>query len=259
MGGLGNNILQVLATIDAGKPSYSSLLQSKNLVTGFLGWAIHDNVIWELFDPPEYSSSPYYLAELMDVFLLMLSKKTNRRILSKKFLLGNVEHALDDLSSVCGYTHPLTADQYEFLAKKKCHLRLNLQLVERIAVHVRRGDLGDNQSLGLLQAEAINQAVINEIDRHSLPVVVFTNDSQWCSENLSFEYQFAEQNLGKSPVVNDFYGLACSSILICANSTFSYTAAMLGCNKRVVAPSPFFRYEPIYLPNQWATFDAIFE
>ena len=261
MGGLGNNIFQVLATLDSRhKPIYSSFLQRSNLITRFLGWKIHENVIEQLFDLEVVQPRGFCLSESLDVLLLSCSKILGCEVLSRNYM--NRTPYLKEMiysTKLGGYMHPLSLEQFNFLSSKRDFLKASLERVDQIGVHVRRGDLGDNAALGLLESEAFNNVVKKEASYSQYPVVVYTNDKSWCERNLTFDYEFSQSLPSLNPVVNDFIGLASSATLICSNSTFSYTAAMLGCNERVLVPSPFFKSESIYVPDKWIPFLAEFE
>lgn len=261
MGGLGNNILQVLATLDSGhQAKYVSFLQRQNVITRFLGWTIHENVIEQLFDLEVIQPKRFFLLESLDVLLLSCSKILGREILSRNYM--NSTPSLKDIicsSAIGGYMHPVSLEQFNFLSSKRHFLKASLEKVDQIGVHVRRGDLGDNSALGLLESETLNNVAKKEVSFSGYPVVVYTNDKDWCERNLTFEYEFSKSSPVLNPVVSDFIGLASSATLICSNSTFSYTAAMLGCNEKVLVPSPFFKSESIYVPRNWTPFLAEYE
>ncbi len=261
MGGLGNNIFQVLATLDSErKPIYSSFLQRSNVITRFLGWTIHENVIEQLFDLEVAKPRRFCLSESLDVLLLSYSKILGCEVLSRNYM-----NRTPDLKEILysaklgGYMHPLSREQFNFLSSKRDFLKASLERIDQIGVHIRRGDLGDNAALGLLERETLNNVVKKEASYSGYPVVVYTNDKSWCERNLTFDYEFSQSLSSLNPVVSDFIGLASSATLICSNSTFSYTAAMLGCNERVLAPSPFFKSESIYVPDEWFPFHAEYE
>lgn len=261
MGGLGNNIFQVLATLDSrNKPVYSSFLQRSNFITRFLGWTIHENVIEQLFDLELVQPRGSFLSEALDVLLLASSKILGCEVLSRNYM--NSTPYLKQIiysTKLGGYMHPVSLEQFNFLSTKRNFFKASIDSVEQIGVHVRRGDLGDNAALGLLESETFNNVVKKEASYSEYPIVVYTNDKSWCERNLTFDYEFSQCLPGFNPVVSDFIGLASSATLICSNSTFSYTAAMLGCNERVLVPSPFFKSESIYVPDKWIPFLAKYE
>lgn len=261
MGGLGNNIFQVLATLDdEHQVEYNSFLQRRNAITRLLGWTIHENVIEQLFDLKVIKPKGFYISEGLDVILLSFSKILGRKVLSRTYM-NRTPSAKEIIYStkLGGYMHPVSLEQFNFLSKKRHFLKASLERVDQIGVHVRRGDLGDNIALGLLESETFNNVVKKEASYSGYKVVVYTNDKGWCERNLTFDYEFSQSLPGLNPVVSDFIGLASSATLICSNSTFSYTAAMLGCNERVLAPSPFFKSESIYVPDKWISFLAEYE
>ena len=261
MGGLGNNIFQVLATLDSEhKAFYTSFLQQKNAITSFLGWTIHENVIEQLFDIDVVQPSGFYLSEALDALMLSCSKILGCKVLSRNYT-NRTPSIKETISSTVlgGYMHPVSPEQFNFLSTKRHFFKASLERVDQIGVHIRRGDLGDNSALGLLESETFNNIVKKEASSSGYPVLVYTNDKDWCERNLTFDYKFSQTSSGLNPVVSDFIGLASSATLICSNSTFSYTAAMLGCNEKVLVPSPFFKSESIYVPSNWIPFLAEYE
>ena len=261
MGGLGNNIFQVLATLDSERKAiYNSFLQRRNAITKFLGWTIHENVIEQLFDLEVVQQRELHLSESLDALLLLCSKILGCKVLSRNYMKRTPFLKETTYSTVLGgYMHPVSLEQFNFLSTKRHYFNASLEKVDQIGVHVRRGDLGDNSALGLLESETLNNIVKKEVPCTGYPVIVYTNDKDWCERNLTFDYKFSQPSPDLNPVVSDFIGLASSATLICSNSTFSYTAAMLGCNEKVLVPSPFFKSESIYVPSNWVPFLAEYE
>jgi hypothetical protein len=261
MGGLGNNIFQVLATLDdEHQVEYNSFLQLRNAITRLLGWTIHENVIEQLFDLKVIKPRGFLISEGLDIILLSCSKILGCKVLSRNYMIRTPSaKEIINSTTLGGYMHPVSLEQFNLLSNKRHFLKVSLERVNQIGVHIRRGDLGDNTALGLLDSETFNKVVKKEISYSGYKVVVYTNDKGWCQRNLTFDYEFSQSLPGLNPVVSDFIGLASSATLICSNSTFSYTAAMLGCNERVLVPSPFFKSENIYVPDKWISFLAEYE
>jgi len=256
IGGLGNNILQVLSFSSLEHHQsikYYDFLQSHNIVTKILKWKLHPSVIYDMVDiKPERLNLFIILA---DVLLLYISKITNRRILGRKFLIGSYEIKS---SVICGYMHPLSFNDFYRIHNSK---KFNFTFVKSavIAVHIRRGDLSLNPNLGLLTAEYYNLAVKQELTHLCRRVVVYTNDLNWCQSNLNFQFYIPETPSKKSNLLTDFFGLCSSSTLICSNSTFSYSAAILGVSDRIIVPHPFNKNEPIFIPENWIKIHASYE
>jgi hypothetical protein len=257
-GGLGNNVLQILYA-----KSYESLnglrfisyFQNRNIITKILSWTLHSDVASEIFDL-NYDVRRFDLI-LRDLLSLFLSRMLNRSIRDCSFI-SNAASIPSHI--IMGYAHPTTeVDFNRLLDASKSILKIDIPLLNHIAVHVRRGDIGNNDSLGLLLPCYFNNAVSSEILRYRRPVIVYTNDKKWCKENLDFEFTFDSPRLHTSDVVSDYLGLCSASCLVASNSTFSYTAALIGRAKTVIVPSPFFKNELIFIPEHWVKFSASYQ
>jgi len=113
--------------------------------------------------------------------------------------------------------------------------------VDRIALHVRRGDylLGGNPSFhGVLTGEyyvAAVQAIRDVLG--NLPVIVFTDspkmvsEEAWVSEISHLDFA---PSLG---VIEDFTEIAISRAIICSNSTYSWWASYISNSDHIILPS----------------------
>lgn len=131
----------------------------------------------------------------------------------------------------------------------------NIELLERIegketvAIHIRRGDYVDNTVLGGLAPlsyykkaiEYINEKIKNPI------FIIFSNDIEWCKENLDFENNNVEYiNWNKrEKSFRDMQLMSLCKHNIIPNSTFSWWGAWLNKNpnKIVIAPKKWFTDE----------------
>jgi hypothetical protein len=257
-GGLGNNVLQILYA-KSYEPlnglRFISYFQNRNILTKILSWTIHPDVASEIFDL-NYDVRRFDLL-LKDLLSLFLSRMLHRSIRDCTFI-SNAASIPGHV--IMGYAHPTSVLEFnQLLDASKSILKIDIPLSNHIAVHVRRGDIGNNNSLGLLLADYFNNAVSSEILRYKCPVIVYTNDKKWCKENLDFEFTFDSPRLHISDVVSDYLGLCSASCLVTSNSTFSYTAALIGRAKTVIVPSPFFKKELIFIPEHWIKFPASYQ
>jgi hypothetical protein len=133
-----------------------------------------------------------------------------------------------------------------------------------VCVHVRRGDYlspaGDH--LGFVGLDYYKKAVAFVAERVPNPhFYVFSDDMQWCIENLSFTYPHTYVHHDRPPdefAEDDLRLMAACQHFIIANSTFSWWAAWLGSKEStiVVAPGRWFRDDAHasneIVPSRWA-------
>jgi hypothetical protein len=111
--------------------------------------------------------------------------------------------------------------------------------LETCSLHVRRGNYVERQQYHPLQTVEYYTKSIETIgkDKHYL---IFSDDIQWCKENLSFieNKTFVEGNKD----YEDLYLMSFCKDNIIANSSFSWWGAWLNKNnnKRVIYPSVWF-------------------
>jgi hypothetical protein len=130
-----------------------------------------------------------------------------------------------------------------------------------ISVHVRRGDyLKHLQHHGVVGSDYIEKAERIILEKVANPVFfVFSNDPEWCKENLKFKSSaiiIDEANAGTND--KDHFRLMskCKHFII-ANSSFSWWAAWLGeyPNKIVIAPEKWLNNSKVntdyIIPEEW--------
>jgi hypothetical protein len=101
-------------------------------------------------------------------------------------------------------------------------------------LHVRKGDSLLNPDMNVLSLEYYKDAVSRFDDDTTF--VIFSDDIQWCKDNLSFIKNKIYIN-----EKSDFTELHLMSMFknnIIANSTFSWWSAWLGDNNNVISPDP---------------------
>jgi hypothetical protein len=126
-----------------------------------------------------------------------------------------------------------------------------LNAVESIAVHVRRGDYVSsplfNANLGTCSLEYYHNAVAEISRRVKNPhFFVFTDDPAWARNNLAMPgpMQVVDHNLGKADY-EDLRLMTHCKYFIIANSSFSWWGAWLGRfpGKIVIAPKRWFNVD----------------
>ena len=110
---------------------------------------------------------------------------------------------------------------------------------ETVSMHIRRGDylnLQDNHPVQPLDYYNKAYDLINDLN---INVIVFSNDMQWCKNNIKFDnITYIE---GETNIV-DMYIMSLCKHNIIANSSFSWWGAWLNENeyKKVIAPINWF-------------------
>lgn len=111
-------------------------------------------------------------------------------------------------------------------------------LEEPVSLHIRRGDFlinsGNHYNLDL----DYYKEALNKIDT-DLPVIIFSDDPQWCEEQEIFSDDRFLIAQGNSSYVDLCLMTLCSRHII-ANSTFSWWGAWLANSKQVIAPTKWF-------------------
>ena len=126
---------------------------------------------------------------------------------------------------------------------------------ETVSMHIRRGDylnLQDNHPVQPLDYYNKAYDLINDLN---INVIVFSNDMQWCKNNIKFDnITYIE---GETNIV-DMYIMSLCKHNIIANSSFSWWGAWLNENvdKKVIAPINWFGpsstlYVGDIIPEKW--------
>ena len=108
---------------------------------------------------------------------------------------------------------------------------------EVISLHVRRGDYITNPNHPTQSLDYYKEALSNFDE--NLPVIIFSDDSQWCNEQeLFIPDRFFISEGGDSKV--DLCLMTLCSYHIIANSSYSWWGSYLAKSKKTVAPSDWF-------------------
>ncbi len=131
---------------------------------------------------------------------------------------------------------------------------------ESVSIHVRRGDYLESKNAkqygGICTLEYYNKAINIIKERFSNPrYFVFSNDIDWCKENLSLENMvFVSNNTGANSWL-DMYLMSHCKANILANSSFSYWGAMLNINVPILVVYPkkwFNSHTPDIFSDNWS-------
>ena len=123
------------------------------------------------------------------------------------------------------------------------------EMIDKVSIHVRRGDyVGNGFYIDLMQIDYYQKAMAEFPNRKFL---VFSDNVPWCKEQEIFrDCEFSE---GKTEIEDMNLMMRCDGHII-ANSTFSWWGAWLGRGK-VVAPSVEKWYsdgvERTVCPKEW--------
>lgn len=124
-----------------------------------------------------------------------------------------------------------------------------------VSIHVRRGDYKNLQHIHPLQSIEYYKNAYNIINDNSINVLVFSDDINWCKENIKFNnITYIE---GETNIV-DMYIMSLCTHNIIANSSFSWWGAWLNNNenKKVIAPLNWFGSDSSFytgdiIPEKW--------
>jgi hypothetical protein len=125
-----------------------------------------------------------------------------------------------------------------------------------VSLHVRRGDYLNIQDHHPVQTIEYYNNCIEELNENNINIMVFSNDIDWCIDNLKYKnitYVLNQTN------VDDLYTMSLCRHNIIANSSFSWWGAWLNRNqnKKVIAPKKWFGINNIHidtkdlLPKSW--------
>jgi hypothetical protein len=136
----------------------------------------------------------------------------------------------------------------EPLVKQNAAVAKQINQVNAVSLHVRRGDYASNSRTtathGLCSLEYYSNAIKYVAERIEEPVFfIFSDDVEWVKENLKMKLpcRYVEHNQGMDSY-NDMHLMSLCQHHIIANSSFSWWGAWLNPNqdKLVVAPKRWF-------------------
>jgi hypothetical protein len=277
IGGLGNQLFGYFAALYAARKSGDSIVldlsrqqanphpSSSILDFGVQGKVRFSNPLGELKSrlvtsaPPIIPKLNYILAKTLRVhapqeigFDLELGTKSKNLTLLGYF--QTYRYFLADALSPGDRRLELVYESDWFKSMKERALE-----VKPVMVHVRRGDYSnpENNYIGTLDKEYYLDGVRLIMPEGSGRQVWVFSDSvdqvrkEFGVEGWGFEYILTPRSVSAAEVMTL---MSMSAGLVISNSTFSYWAAMLGDDPRVVAPSKWFRKgsDPLdLLPPEW--------
>jgi len=133
--------------------------------------------------------------------------------------------------------------------------KYNILNKDTVSIHVRRGDYTKLQHIHPLQSIEYYKKAYDIINDNSINVLVFSDDINWCKENIKFNnITYIE---GETNIV-DMYIMSLCTHNIIANSSFSWWGAWLNNNenKKVIAPINWFGSDSSFytgdiIPEKW--------
>lgn len=144
---------------------------------------------------------------------------------SEKYFKENENIIRNDLEINDSMLYHIT-DKYPFLGKEKV-----------TSIHIRRTDYVTSNGYHPVQTITYYEEALSIINNDK--IVVFSDDINWCKENLNFNNMvFAENNTN----IEDMYLMSMCNDNIIANSSFGWWAAWLNKNaeKKIIAPLDWF-------------------
>jgi hypothetical protein len=114
------------------------------------------------------------------------------------------------------------------------------------SIHVRRGDyLKHPDNFPTVTLDYLRKAMYEVASRGTTKFMVFSDDLQWCKENINGDYDIRFSN--EQNEYNDLCAMASCKDNIIANSSFSWWGAFLNRNPDKVVVSP--HYQNWFGPN----------
>ncbi|WP_305842135.1 alpha-1,2-fucosyltransferase [Photobacterium leiognathi] len=152
-----------------------------------------------------------------------------------------------------------TLNNYQNLIKEMINNSNSLSL------HIRRGDYLSNpeaqKTHGICDINYFNRAVEyllnNKIIDNNTKFFIFSDDIEWCKENISFKNEIIFVSGDSTSPEKDMYLMSLCDNNIISNSTFSWWGAWLNQNKEktVIAPCQWFKEKSLdssdIIPAGW--------
>ena len=243
VGGLGNNLFQIFYASLLKKNGYQVILFDNLLYSSFftkiMGWTIHDSELHHFNIEFDIKKNPI-IYFIMDFFRLFIS-----RIILKPFLGANYSSDFNDnldlfsdpfkLQSGYFQEHKyLKIDELKEFAKS-CSIKNDTKSKEnneeKAAIHIRGGDKSETNFIFTFY----NKCIVNLKNKKSF---IYTNDKIFAKsilENIKKDNKdFIFSNNNKA--IEDFISIAKSSEIICADSTFSFWAAIYSDANQIFMP-----------------------
>ena len=143
---------------------------------------------------------------------------------------------LSKIMDILNYDEKIINDYY---------LTIKQNYKNTVSLHIRRGDYLQIQNFHPIQQIEYYIKAMNYFDHNETLFVVFSDDIEWCKNNLSIQNVYFIEKIPTSDTPQDVFELFLMSLCdnnIIANSSFSSWAAYLNKNpnKKVIAPFRWF-------------------
>jgi hypothetical protein len=174
-----------------------------------------------------------------------------------------------DLSVVAEVKYLLTRKIQENYSPNGIRLLSSITKIEVLGIHIRGGDfLNPNWKLHVGNlSKSFYSGAISEVEERGFrfdEVWVFTNDSQYARtllEDIDIDFRFIDDSEIKSPSENFNLMRHCGA-LITSNSSYSYLAAFLAKNsKLIIIPKSFSKsgHQINGVPKHWVELDPLWQ
>jgi hypothetical protein len=125
------------------------------------------------------------------------------------------------------------------------HLIQEIQQLNSVCVHIRKGDFANNNVHGTIGLEYYTNAIDLMAQKvNDIHLFVFSDDVNWCAKNLQFQYPvtFVPTELAGVKTRNNFEMMTHCKHFVISNSTYAWWAAYLAqyATKTVIAPKKWF-------------------
>ena len=278
-GGLGNQMFQYAYARALKQKGYEvkidiSAITNNSLHGGYQLDKYNINIKKSSIEENNFFNRHDIVSRVLKKLYLRKDKSTKE----KNFFFSNNLLNLDDDTYVYGY---FQSERYFMGIRKEIRKDFTItgdlsdytRLVEKwiqdedstVSLHVRRGDYISNKRATAVHGICSMSYYQNAIKMlnskfHKNKYFIFSDDIQWCKENLKINNAIYVDNKGKSvPPHEDLYLMSLCSHNIIANSTFSWWGGWLNPNpeKTVVAPIRWFANEQLnsdaydLVPSKW--------
>lgn len=242
-GGLGNQLFQIAAGLHYGKKHNLEIVFSENEKLHDRVGAVGGYTYWDIFNSTnllklETIKEKRYVESKFNEFPV---EKTNKNLMLVGYYQSEkyTNFVRDEMIEVLWSNEEVSKNvinQYENIVN---HYRTD----ELISLHIRRGDYlklpnyHTNLSLDYY-VKAVKEISVD------FPLIIFSDDQEWCKENLSKELSNPLFFISEK----DYVELLLMSKIkhnIIANSSFSWWSAYINDNegKKVIAPQNWFGHE----------------
>jgi len=245
MGGLGNTLFQVANTISLAADNNSNAIFTCHMYKGNIQThkKYDGTIISKRDEPTFYADSIFRKLQWTDDISFIehiytesaftysqIPYKPNTQLhghfQSEKYFNHNRELILDTFD-IPTHVNILIQKKYE-----------NILQGNTVSIHIRRGDYVHISDRHPVQSIDYYKKASEHFTDKEYTFLVFSDDIEWCKENLSSDFVFVD---GNTDYV-DLYLMSLCDHNIIANSSFSWWGAWLNKNnnKKIVAPSNWF-------------------